>query len=74
MMPADLNDPMRAAPAAECSQRAAPAVRARRDKLACALLCAALGSLLVYGAGFAPNARLHNAAHDARHAAGFPCN
>ena len=40
-----------------------------------ALVCAALlGLVLVYGAGFAKTDELHNGAHDARHAAGFPCH
>ena len=33
-----------------------------------------LGLLLVYGAGFAETEEIHNGAHDARHAAGFPCH
>lgn len=44
------------------------------EKLVCAALCAVLGGLLVFGAGFTSDIRLHNAAHDARHVAGFPCN
>ena len=38
-------------------------------------LCAAiLGMVLIYGAGFAQVPELHDAAHDTRHAAGFPCH
>jgi cobalt transporter subunit CbtB len=33
-----------------------------------------LGLFLLIGAGFAGDYRLHNGAHDARHAAGFPCH
>ncbi len=33
-----------------------------------------LGSVLVYGVGFASPATIHNAAHDARHAFSFPCH
>jgi cobalt transporter subunit CbtB len=33
-----------------------------------------LGSFLVFGVGLANDARLHNAAHDTRHAVGFPCH
>ncbi len=33
-----------------------------------------LGLFLLIGAGFAGDYRLHNCAHDARHAAGFPCH
>jgi cobalt transporter subunit CbtB len=53
---------------------AAAAPRMQGEALAAIGLAALLGALLLYGAGFASNARLHNAAHDARHAAGFPCN
>ena len=38
------------------------------------LAAAALGLVLLYGAGLAQVEELHNAAHDARHAAGFPCH
>jgi cobalt transporter subunit CbtB len=38
-------------------------------------LCAAvLGVVLLYGAGFVQTEAIHNGAHDARHAAGFPCH
>ena len=39
-----------------------------------ALFAALLGSVILYGAGFAPQSAVHNAAHDSRHAAGFPCH
>jgi cobalt transporter subunit CbtB len=32
------------------------------------------GSFLLYGVGFAQDSRMHNAAHDTRHAIGFPCH
>lgn len=35
---------------------------------------AALGLVLVLGTGLAPSQLVHNAAHDARHAAAFPCH
>ena len=38
---------------------------------ACAFL---FGSALLYGVGLAQDERLHNAAHDTRHAIGFPCH
>jgi cobalt transporter subunit CbtB len=38
---------------------------------ACAFL---FGSALLYGVGLAEDGRLHNAAHDTRHAIGFPCH
>lgn len=43
-------------------------------KVAPALFAAILGVLLLYGAGFAQTAELHNAAHDSRHSAVFPCH
>jgi len=40
-----------------------------------AITCLALFGLgLVYGIGFAHSHLLHNAAHDVRHSAGFPCH
>ena len=39
-----------------------------------ALLAAALGLTLLYAAGFSDIAPLHNAAHDGRHSASFPCH
>ena len=33
-----------------------------------------LGSVILYGAGFVNSAVVHNAAHDIRHAQGFPCH
>jgi len=38
-----------------------------------ALAAALLGLVILYGVGFAPLAA-HNAAHDARHSAAFPCH
>lgn len=45
----------------------------RRISLWPALSAALLGLVILYGVGFAPLAA-HNAAHDARHAAAFPCH
>lgn len=39
-----------------------------------ALFAAVLGLALIFAAGFAETHVLHNAAHDARHSAGFPCH
>lgn len=39
-----------------------------------ALFAAVLGLALLFAAGFAETHVLHNAAHDARHSAGFPCH
>ena len=33
-----------------------------------------LGAALVFGAGFSSASQAHNAAHDMRHANGFPCH
>ena len=33
-----------------------------------------LGSVILYTAGFAHSALLHNAAHDIRHTQAFPCH
>ncbi len=33
-----------------------------------------LGSALLFLVGFAPIAAIHNAAHDTRHSAAFPCH
>ena len=38
-----------------------------------AILAAALGIAILFGAGFAPGA-VHNAAHDTRHSVAFPCH
>ncbi len=38
------------------------------------LLALFLGSIFVLGTGFSHIEAVHNAAHDARHAAGFPCH
>lgn len=45
-----------------------------KDKILPALLAICLGSVLLYAGGFAETAALHNAAHDGRHSAGFPCH
>lgn len=45
-----------------------------RERVAPALLAMLLGAVLLYGAGFAEKIELHNAAHDGRHSAGFPCH
>ncbi len=45
-----------------------------KDKLLPALFAATLGLMLLYTAGFAEIPVLHNAAHDGRHSAAFPCH
>lgn len=47
---------------------------ALKDRLVAALMAASLGAVLLFGAGFASMEALHNAAHDSRHSAGFPCH
>jgi cobalt transporter subunit CbtB len=37
-------------------------------------MASALALVLLYGMGFSPMEALHNAAHDGRHSAGFPCH
>ena len=38
------------------------------------LVALLLGTVILYGVGFSPIPLLHNAAHDSRHAMGFPCH
>tara|TARA_R110001606_G_C15121278_1_gene622129 strand:- start:35 stop:211 length:177 start_codon:yes stop_codon:yes gene_type:complete len=47
--------------------------RANTDILSITL-AAFLGLGLMFVAGFAPGSVLHDAAHDTRHAIGFPCH
>jgi len=51
-----------------------PATSTLREKMIPALCAAGLGAVLLFGAGFASMEALHNAAHDSRHSAGFPCH
>jgi cobalt transporter subunit CbtB len=44
------------------------------QRLILGIACLFLGSLLTYGVGLAKDGHLHNAAHDTRHAIGFPCH
>lgn len=45
-----------------------------KDKILPSVLAAVLGSTIVFAMGFAETSVLHNAAHDGRHSAGFPCH
>lgn len=45
----------------------------RRKKTA-AFLVITFGALLIWGTAYANPLMLHNAAHDSRHAFGFPCH
>ena len=38
------------------------------------VISALLGAALIFFAGFAQSDTLHDAAHDVRHATGFPCH
>lgn len=38
------------------------------------LVAFALGTVILYGVAFSAIPVLHNAAHDSRHAMGFPCH
>jgi len=42
--------------------------------LATILFVAFIGATLLFTAGFANSAAMHNAAHDTRHSIGFPCH
>ncbi|MES2821255.1 MAG: CbtB-domain containing protein [Pseudomonadota bacterium] len=44
------------------------------QRLTLALGAGLLGLLLLYFAGFSPIEAVHNAAHDTRHSAAFPCH
>jgi cobalt transporter subunit CbtB len=44
------------------------------QRLIAGAVCLFLGSFLVVGTGLAQSETLHNAAHDTRHAIGFPCH
>lgn len=44
------------------------------QRMAAGLSALFLGSFIIFGVGMASDARLHNAAHDTRHATGFPCH
>jgi cobalt transporter subunit CbtB len=49
-------------------------LRPATEAFAPVLAMLVLGLALLFTAGHAGSAALHTAAHDARHAAGFPCN
>lgn len=52
----------------------APAVSSVTTRRWSALAAALLGALILWGVGFAQPEIVHSAAHDARHAQGFPCH
>lgn len=48
--------------------------RSEATSLVSIAFVALLGATVLFVAGFANSATLHDAAHDTRHAAGFPCH
>ena len=54
--------------------RIVPAGVSVSQRMAIGVVCFFMGSFLVFGVGLAQDERLHNAAHDTRHAIGFPCH
>lgn len=58
---------------ASLSTRARPLSQVHAEALALAAALM-LGLGLVWAAGFASAASIHDAAHDQRHAVGFPCH
>ena len=68
--------PAAAAAPAGAGPRAAPVsgAPARPRDLAALLASAVVGLAVVWAAGHAQAGALHDAAHDVRHATGFPCH
>lgn len=44
------------------------------DRTRSAIAALVVGLSIIFVVGFAPLSAIHNAAHDARHAAAFPCH
>lgn len=44
------------------------------ERMMAGTIALVVGSILLVGVGFAGDMRLHNGAHDTRHAVGFPCH
>ena len=44
------------------------------DRAISAVVAILLGTFFVFGIGFSHSNVIHNAAHDSRHSAGFPCH
>jgi cobalt transporter subunit CbtB len=51
-----------------------PGSKSVSERFIAGALALSLGVFFVWGAGFANSATLHEAAHDTRHAYGFPCH
>ncbi len=56
------------------SSRTATRTATKSERLTAAISAAILGACLVYFAGFSHIDAVHNAAHDTRHSAAFPCH
>ena len=56
------------------SQARSTAAVALPQRLMVAVMGGLIGLFLIYGVGFAYPQIIHNAAHDTRHAAAFPCH
>lgn len=54
--------------------RTASSTTALSQRLSAAILASIMGAGLVYFAGFSHIEAVHNAAHDTRHSAAFPCH
>lgn len=52
----------------------ASATNTLTQRLTAAVFASILGACLVYFAGFSHIEAVHNAAHDTRHSAAFPCH
>lgn len=53
---------------------AAPASQSLSQRLTVAIGSCLLGATLIFFAGFSHVEAVHNAAHDTRHSAAFPCH
>lgn len=49
-------------------------ITGRTETLVAAICAALLGCFVIWGVGFSHISMLHNAAHDTRHSAAFPCH
>ncbi|GFM50443.1 CbtB domain-containing protein [Pseudomonas capsici] len=56
------------------SSQSSTTTSTQAQRLTAAIGAAILGACLVYFAGFSHIAAVHNAAHDTRHSAAFPCH
>jgi cobalt transporter subunit CbtB len=64
--------PMSLQTATRIASTTTPAIDSRR--LTAGATSMLLGSALLFLVGFAPISAVHNAAHDTRHSAAFPCH